>query len=513
MKTTIAVKIVRLFLFLALLTCLIGSPAVPTRAGGEAVTAAPAVPALLQPTDNATGVTTSPTLAVTVSDPDVQSMNVSFYGRQVGETPGPDFTIVLIPDPQHYSTSYPTTYTNHLQWIATNKTISNTVFATALGDLVNTSTSATEYGRADAAFDTLDAGNVAYGYGPGNHDMTTGTLWASYFPASRISGKSYYGGSYNNYNLYSLFSASGMDFLLINLQYAPTTAILNWAEGLMNTYSSRRVIVESHSMLNPNNSFSAEGTTIYNALRDHNNLFLMVCGHNHTPTDGAAYIAGSGTGGAGQTIHIIMADYQDYPNGGNGYLRILRFSPANDRIYMTTYSPIIAAYINNTSNYDKADLVYDMTGISNPFTLIGTASGVASGSDASLVWSGLVTNTQYEWYAVASDGSQSTTSPTWSFTTGASGSLPPVISESDPQAVTMSEDGAPIPFNLLLHATDPNGDALTWSIAAPPANGAATASGGGLSKAIGYTPDPDYNGADSFTVQVADGRVGQIPSP
>jgi len=32
-----------------------------------------------------------------------------------------------------------------------------------------------------------------------------------------------------------------------------------------------------------------------------------------------------------------MADYQDMSQ--SGYLRILRFSPADDMIHMTTYSP------------------------------------------------------------------------------------------------------------------------------------------------------------------------------
>ena len=52
------------------------------------------------------------------------------------------------------------------------------------------------------------------------------------------------------------------------------------------------------------------------------------------------------------------------------------------------------------------------------FELIGTVNGVASGSPASLPWSGRTPNTEYEWYAVANDGTTSTTSATWSFTTG-----------------------------------------------------------------------------------------------
>ena len=55
---------------------------------------------------------------------------------------------------------------------------------------------------------------------------------------------------------------------------------------------------------------------------------------------------------------------------------------------------------------------------SGPYTLIGTVNGVASGSTASIGWTGLNPNTEYEWYAVANDGATSTTSTTWSFTTG-----------------------------------------------------------------------------------------------
>src|SRR5206468_1041908 len=83
----------------------------------------------------------------------------------------------------------------------------------------------------------------------------------------------------------------------------------------------------------------------------------------------------------------------------------------------------------------------------------------------------------------------------------------PVITEGDSTTVNMSEDSSPTPFSLALHATDPDvGDILTWSISTPASHGTATASGTGLSKAIGYTPNANYNGTDSFIVQVSDGN-------
>ena len=74
---------------------------------------------------------------------------------------------------------------------------------------------------------------------------------------------------------------------------------------------------------------------------------------------------------------------------------------------------------------------------------------------------------------------------------------------------TISEDGSPSAFSLTLHATDVEGDTLTWSLAAPAAaHGVATASGNGASQVVGYTPAANFNGPDSFGVQVSDGHAG-----
>ena len=63
----------------------------------------PDPPVLVAPADLATGVSVSPTLEVTVSDPESDAMDVTFYGRLTGPLPGPDFSIIAIPDTQHYT--------------------------------------------------------------------------------------------------------------------------------------------------------------------------------------------------------------------------------------------------------------------------------------------------------------------------------------------------------------------------------------------------------------------------
>ena len=86
--------------------------------------------------------------------------------------------------------------------------------------------------------------------------------------------------------------------------------------------------------------------------------------------------------------------------------------------------------------------------------------------------------------------------------------VPPVITEGTTVPVTMDEDNAPTAFALTLHATDGDGDTLSWGIRTQASHGTATASGTGTSKVISYSPTSDYNGTDSFIVEVSDGHGG-----
>lgn len=376
--------------------------------------AGPNPPTLVSPADGATGVAMPPELSVSVSDADGDPLTVRFYGR-VKSPPTPDFMIVALPDIQNETQYNSAMLNSQMNWIVNQQAANNIVFTTSVGDLINTSTSTTQYNTADAAFDLLDAGGAPYSVGPGNHDMMSGTLFnqSNYFGPERFAGKTSYQGHYgsDNFNNYSFFSASGMDFILINLQYSPSSAQITWADNLLKANPARRGIVEQHDILNTNNSWNNQ--TSYNTLRSNPNLFLMLCGHMHASNDGAAYVAGTGTDG--HTIHVVMQDYQDFSNG-NGWLRRYRFSPENDLIYMTTYSPYTSGSI--TTDPDQKNLAYDMPG-APPFELIGTVAGVASGGTAAVSWPDRVTDIQYEWYATATDAGTTTTSATWSFTTGA----------------------------------------------------------------------------------------------
>jgi len=111
-------------------------------------------------------------------------------------------------------------------------------------------------------------------------------------------------------------------------------------------------------------------------------------------------------------VQIPGLEDQDYLNGGNGYLRIMRFSPANNKIFVETYSPMLEAYLTDAAN--EFELDYDML---ESFEEIGKNTVVGSGLNTTMGWPGLEVSTDYEWYVTATDGLVTTNGRVWSFTT------------------------------------------------------------------------------------------------
>jgi len=279
---------------------------------------------------------------------------------------GENFTLIPIPDTQNYSTSYPHIYKAQTQWMVDSMAVWNIVFAAHEGDIVNNYGSTTEWMRADTAMSILEdpvttglAEGIPYSMMPGNHDQPT-TNYNSYFGVSRFLGRSYYGGhdSTANDNNYCFFSASGMDFIVVSLECNPSSAAIAWADSLLGAHSDKRGIVVSHYILNTDGSWGGLGQTMYDTFKDNPNLFLMLCGHKHGEAMRTEVFNGD-------TVYVILADYQDISPGGNGWLRIMEFQPANDRIRVLTYSPYIDEYgtdtvMGNDTKSAEFFLSYDM---------------------------------------------------------------------------------------------------------------------------------------------------------
>lgn len=176
---------------------------------------------------------------------------------------GADFTLVALPDTQFYVSSLnggsPAIFTSQADWIVANSAARNIAYVAQLGDCVQNGDNGgnnAEWLEATNALYRLENPNntflpdgIPYGVAVGNHDQSpngsptgTTTFYNQYFGEAHFQPYGYYGGHYgaNNDNHYDLFSASGMDFIVIYFEYDPTmttsSPVLAWANSLLQTY-------------------------------------------------------------------------------------------------------------------------------------------------------------------------------------------------------------------------------------------------------------------------------------
>jgi hypothetical protein len=280
----------------------------------------------------------------------------------VAQTASPDFSIVIIPDPQNLSATNPAIFATQTQWVANNITALNIRTVVGEGDMVDHNAIATEWANADSAIKTLD-GVVPYAMAIGNHDYDNqnpsargATRFNTYFGPLRYASYSWYGGNYkgSNENFYTFFSNGNDQYMVLALEFYPRDEVITWAESVLNTYSDKKVIVVTHSFegsdgmrvdLCDTNDMSANTGNnpqlLWSKLLEkHSNLMLVLSGH--LIGNGSAHR--SDLGEQGNIVHQIFTNFQDWTTGKEGYLRILRFHPSLNTIEIVTYSPYLNAY-------------------------------------------------------------------------------------------------------------------------------------------------------------------------
>jgi hypothetical protein len=417
----------------------------------------PNAPQNLLPTDGATDVPSNPQLCARVVDPQGLPLEVRFFARDLGAAPEEPFAIVALPDSQYYPLLFPEVFLSQIRWIVENREAMNIVFVTHEGDVVQIGDQSFEWDNAEAAMSLLEdpiltelPDGIPYGISVGNHDQhpnnqagypedqSTTAMFNQYFGIDRFAGRSYFGGHFgtNNDNSYQLFTAGGMDFIIVHHEFDNSFLtmiddVLAWTDQLLKDHRDRRAIITSHSLLCTVTAcpstlwaeFSDQGQLTYDALKDNDNLFLMLCGH---AGDSYQQPRRSDTWN-GHTIHTLMANYQrgeDCPHRcGNGWLRLMTFSPADDEIHVQTYSPWLDEYrsepcLDGSSCHDFT-LPYDMEG-GIQFQLIGSLSDVPSNTDACIPLSGLQPGGEHEWYVDVSNGAEWTTGQRWNFSSNGS---------------------------------------------------------------------------------------------
>lgn len=290
------------------------------------------------------------------------------------------FTVIMLPDTQNYadiglkesdkglSTD---DLRNHfyaqMEWIKDKTKKLNIAMVVHVGDIVQTDYPA-EWEIADKAFQALDD-STPYILSVGNHDMgyettsvnppeyrtavTRETQINNYFPPSRFDHEPWYGDNFNesSENYYCIFEEANMQFLVISLEFVPRDSVLDWANNVVASHPNHRCIVVTHWYLKADgtrftkNPYGVKGNNAEQIWQkfvgQHKNIFMVLSGH----VLGESRLTSIGAND--NSVYQILADYQGLPNGGDGYLRIIKFIPGKNRIDIRTYSPTKKKYMKN----------------------------------------------------------------------------------------------------------------------------------------------------------------------
>ncbi len=344
------------------------------------------------------------------------------------------WTLVAVPDTQHYTdhSSYVDNFIEQMTWIADNVDSEQIKFVSHLGDIVQHGDSTLEWNRAESAMQVIH-GVVPYSVAIGDHDYADeedrdsgAEEYVARYGAARYAGQPWYGGAApDQKSHYQLFQADGRQFLHLALEWeapgaaADSSTPLGWAETILRAHPNTPTIISTHSYIwdksaqkgrtngiEEDSANGSSGELIWSELIANNPQVFMVLGGNfhkqssqYDPTDPGDDPDGPSADGEyhqvstnlhGLPVYEMLANFQDYPNGGDGWIRLIRFEAGagvggQDRISVETYSTMHDAYQTDSLSQFHFDLSFAdrFDDIPERFPLQRLA---VSGGEDSYVW-------------------------------------------------------------------------------------------------------------------------------
>ncbi|WP_180955343.1 lamin tail domain-containing protein [Peribacillus deserti] len=367
----------------------------------------------------------------------IKDQKVQVLIQDLPEAVNQNFTLIWMSDTQYYSSTFPFIFPIMTNWAKTQYDKGNAGYVIHTGDIVDFRWDLNQWDVASKSMAALDGGMVPYGVTPGNHDAGSIFIdyknYQKYFGRGRFTSQPSYGGDLNdNIHHYDLVSFGGHDFIILYLGWGSETdnSTIKWANSVLKKYSDRNAILATHAYLDIDGKRTAKGQTMFNKLvKPNQNVKIVLSGHFF----GASRNVEEIPAGKGKVRRVIemLADYQGGPEGGQGYMRLLQFDPANKQLRVKTYSPYLDHYNFFDSGTDeftlsKVELIPMHKQVATDYLSlnvytndkIGMDENVKSSRKAEIPIKGLKPSMDYYWYVEVSDkyGGKAK-SPIWKFTT------------------------------------------------------------------------------------------------
>jgi hypothetical protein len=295
-------------------------------------------------------------------------------------------TLVVLPDTQFYACAYPNIFEQQAQWVLDHRQDQAIQLVLHTGDIVDMNLDAQWQIAADSMH-RLD-GIVPYLLTMGNHDLTAtrDSLVASYFTLSNFVTDAWEPVAFDPErvdNTFGVVELGGKEWLVLGLEFGPRDAVVAWAGDVLAAHADLPAILFTHAYLysdgqrydrsiqplqpyHPDGyAFTPEqgindGEDLWQKLVEpHENVRLVLSGH--VIPDGTARTTSRRA--SGTRVHQVLANYQlcaacpcSEVEGGDGYLRLLRFDDGGKHIAVSTYSPHLDLSLVDDENQFTLDL-------------------------------------------------------------------------------------------------------------------------------------------------------------
>ncbi len=149
--------------------------------------------------------------------------------------------------------------------------------------------------------------------------------------------------------------------------------MLNWANSVIAANPGLPTIITTHEDLRDADPGQGNGgTTTFgqhtwnNLIRQNDQIFMVISGHNHFGPN--QVVNGDGEwrrvdiNNEGNPVLRVMTTFQDWPNFGDGYLRLLTIDTetAINNIRFQTYSPFRDLYLIDFIGPTASQFSYDL---------------------------------------------------------------------------------------------------------------------------------------------------------
>jgi len=281
------------------------------------------------------------------------------------------YSLAVVGDTQTVTYQNPELLKNLYQWIVENKDEKNIQYVIGLGDI-------TEYG--------VDEGHANYDATRANAEWAAAkeaiSLMDGKLPYSLIRGDGHdgielfnqYFGNHEGYtqniagyceegridNVYHTFKIGNVDYLLLSLDHGTKDYVLEWANEVVASHPSHRVIVTTHEYIRGDGTMIVTGesgaASDYNPdnnnaevlwgefLSKHPNIFMVLCGH----ADANDVVVSKQIGDYGNVVTQILVDPQvmdaEYSQGSKGMVAMLYFSEDGEDVQVQYYSTLKDTY-------------------------------------------------------------------------------------------------------------------------------------------------------------------------